>query len=170
MRDATETGAPAADAPRPRAIVPTKLPRGAGKETVTRFSISLPAGLAGHLDQMVARRGFKNRSQAIGEMVRSHLSEVEVETGTGSTAGTISLIYDYRKRGLQAALSEIQHRYYLLIVSSMHVHLEHHHYLEVLLVQGPPGQLHQLADELATCKGVMHRKLQLTAVGIPPLL
>jgi CopG family nickel-responsive transcriptional regulator len=139
-------------------------------EKVVRFSISLPSGLAAQLDRMVGGRGFKNRSQAIGEMVRAQLSELKVETGTGSTAGTISLVYDYRKRNLQTTLSAIQHKYYLLIVSSMHVHLEQHHYLEVLLVQGPPREVRHLADELITCKGVKHGKLQLTAVGIPPLL
>jgi CopG family transcriptional regulator, nickel-responsive regulator len=139
-------------------------------EKVARFSISLPAGLAAQLDGMVGARGFKNRSQAISEMVRARLSELKVESGTGSTAGTISLIYDYRKRNMQTTLSAIQHRYYLLIVSSMHVHLEHHQYLEVLLVQGPPRQVRRLADELITCKGVRHGKLQLTAIGIPPLL
>jgi CopG family nickel-responsive transcriptional regulator len=139
-------------------------------EKVVRFSISLPAGLAAQLDRVVGGRGFKNRSQAIAEMVRTQLSELKVETGTGSTAGTISLVYDYRKRNLQTVLSAIQHKYYLLIVSSMHVHLEQHHYLEVLLVQGPPGEVRRLADELITCKGVKHGKLQLTAVGIPPLL
>jgi CopG family nickel-responsive transcriptional regulator len=102
--------------------------------------------------------------------VRAHLSELKVEAGTGSTAGTISLVYDYRKRNLQTILSAIQHKYYLLIVASMHVHLEQHHYLEVLLVQGPPREVRHLADELITCKGVKHGKLQLTAVGIPPLL
>jgi CopG family nickel-responsive transcriptional regulator len=143
------------------------MPKG---ENVVRFSISLPAGLAAEFDRMVTARGFKNRSQAIAEMVRSQLSELKVEEGTGSTAGTISLVYDYRKRRLQETLSAIQHKYYLLIVASMHVHLEQHHYLEVLLVQGPPKRVHQLADELITCKGVKHGKLQLTAVGIPPLL
>jgi CopG family nickel-responsive transcriptional regulator len=137
---------------------------------VVRFSISLPSGLADQLDRMVGGRGFKNRSQAIAEMVRSQLSELKIETGTGSTAGTISLVYDYRKRNLQNMLSAIQHKYYLLIVASMHVHLEHHNYLEVLLIQGPPRQIRRLADELITCKGVKHGKLQLTAVGIPPLL
>jgi CopG family transcriptional regulator, nickel-responsive regulator len=139
-------------------------------EKVARFSISLPSGLAAQLDKVVGGRGFKNRSQAIAEMVRTQLSELKVEAGTGSTAGTISLVYDYRRRNLQATLSAIQHKYYLLIVSSMHVHLEHHHYLEVLLIQGPPRQIRRLADELITCKGVRHGKLQLTAVGIPPLL
>ena len=137
---------------------------------VARFSISLPSGLAAQLDRMVGGRGFKNRSQAIAEMVRSQLSELKVETGTGSTAGTISLVYDYRKRNLQNLLSAIQHKYYLLIVASMHVHLEQHNYLEVLLIQGPPREVRRLADELITCKGVKHGKLQLTAVGIPPLL
>jgi CopG family nickel-responsive transcriptional regulator len=139
-------------------------------ERAARFSISLPSGLAAQLDRMVRARGFKNRSQAIAEMVRTQISELRVETGTGSTAGTISLVYDYRKRNLQTTLSAIQHRYYLLIVASMHVHLEHHQYLEVLLVQGPPARVRRLADELITCKGVRHGKLQLTAVGIPPLL
>ena len=146
------------------------LPPMGRKDSVVRFGISLPADLADHLDRTVSRRGFKNRSQAITEMLRAQLSEGEISEGTASTAGTISLIYDHRKRNLQATLSEIQHRYYLLIVSSMHVHMEHHNYMEVLLVQGPPNKLRRLADELTTCKGVKHAKLQLTAIGIPPLL
>lgn len=145
-------------------------PQDGPDEGVVRFSISLPAGLAAELGERVGARGFKNRSHAIAEMVRAQLSELRVESDAGSTAGTISLIYDYRKRNLQATLSAIQHKYYLLIVSSMHVHLEQHQYLEVLLVQGPPRQVRELANELITCKGVRHGKLQLTAVGIPPIL
>jgi CopG family transcriptional regulator, nickel-responsive regulator len=146
------------------------IPRMGRKDSVVRFGISLPADLADHLDRTVARRGFKNRSQAITEMLRAQLSETEISDGTASTAGTISLVYDHRKRNLQSILQEIQHRYYLLIVTSMHVHLENHNYMEVLLVQGPQKKLQELADELTTCKGVKHAKLQLTAVGIPPLL
>lgn len=141
-----------------------------GRNGVSRFSISIPADLATQLDEMTARRGFKNRSHAVTEMVRSQLAEFKAEVGTETMAGTISLVYDHRKRNLQSTLSTIQHKYFLAIVASMHVHLEHHNYLEVLLVQGPARQLHQLADELATCKGVKHAKLQLTAVAMPPLL
>ena len=139
-------------------------------EKVARFSISLPSGLASQLDRMVGGRGFKNRSQAIAEMVRSQLSEISVEAGTGSTAGTISLVYDYRKRNLQRRLADIQHQNYLMVVTSTHVHLEHHHYLEVLLVQGPARDLRRLADTLAACKGVKHARLHLTATAMPPLL
>ena len=137
---------------------------------VARFSISLPNDLALQLDRMVDKRGYKNRSQAVAEMVRLQLEELKSAAGTESMAGTISLVYDYRKRNLQNTLSNIQHKYFLLIVTSMHVHLEHNNYLEVLLVQGPAEQLRLLADEFATCKGVKTSKLQLTDVAIPPLL
>jgi CopG family nickel-responsive transcriptional regulator len=140
------------------------------KSTVARFSVSLPADLLDELDEMVRRRGFQSRSQAIAALARDGLVELQSELGNRSMAGTINLVYDYRKRNLQSRLMAIQHKYYLMVVTSQHVHLEHHHYLEVLLVQGPPAKLRELADELATCKGVKYCKLQLAAEALPPLL
>ncbi len=157
-------------APAPADTVGELASRMAKKKKVARFSVSIPADLAAQLDAMVEQRGHKNRSQAVAEMVRAQLVEHRGTQGSESMAGTISLVYDYRKRNLQAALSEIQHKYYLMIVASMHVHLEQHHYLEVLLVQGKVTELRQLVDEFATCKGVKTAKLQLTAFPIPPLL
>jgi len=139
-------------------------------DKVTRFSVSLPESLLDELDEMVRRRGFQSRSQAVAALARDGLVEFASEIGTGSVAGTISLVYDYRKKDLQARLCEIQHRYYLLIVTSMHVHLEHHNYLEVLLVQGPAAELRKLTDELVTCKGVKNGRLNLTAAAMPPLV
>lgn len=139
-------------------------------EKVARFSVSLPAELLDELDGMVKSRGFPNRSHAIAEMARERLLEHSQELGTRSMAGTISLVYDYRKRNLQRQISDIQHQKFLLIVATMNVHLEHHHYLEVLLVQGPARDLRQLADTLAGLKGVKHAKLNLTATAMPPLL
>jgi len=154
----------------PEPVPATKEIVSADPDKVTRLSISIPNELASELDRMVDKRGYKNRSQAVADMVRSQLAEFKSQVGTESMAGTLSLVYDYRKRNLQQTLSAIQHKYYLLIVASMHVHLEHHHYLEVLLVQGSASQLHKLADEFATVKGVKTAKLQLTAHAIPPLL
>jgi CopG family nickel-responsive transcriptional regulator len=138
-------------------------------DKVARFSISLPETLLDELDAMVASRGFQSRSQAVAALARDGLVEFASKVGTGSVAGTISLVYDYRKKDLQARLAEIQHRYYLLIVSSMHVHLENHNYLEVLLVQGAANELRKLTDELVTCKGVKNGRLSLTAAAMPPL-
>ena len=140
------------------------------KETVARFSVSLPASLLDELDEMVKRRGFQSRSQAVAALARDGLVDLQTEIGTKSMAGTINLVYDYRKRNVQARLMAIQHKYYLMVVSSMHVHLEHYHYLEVLLVQGAPKELRNLTNEMAACKGVKYCKLQLAAEAMPPLL
>ena len=137
---------------------------------VARFSVSLPESLLAELDDMVVRRKLPNRSHAIAEMAREQLLDHAQELGTKSMAGTISLVYDYRKRNLQRKLADIQHQNYLMVVTSTHVHLEHHHYLEVLLVQGPARDLRRLADTLAACKGVKHARLHLTATAMPPLL
>src|SRR5450432_118815 len=122
------------------------------KPRLARFSVSLPADLLDELDDMVATRRFPNRSHAIAEMARDQLLEHARELGTKSVAGTISLVYDYRKRNLQRRLADIQHQNYLMVVTSMNVHLENHHYLEVLLVQGPARDLRRLADTLGSCK------------------
>ena len=139
-------------------------------DRLARFSVSLPESLLDELDAMVKRRGYASRSQAVAALARDGLVEYAAQLGTASVAGTISLVYDHRKAGLQARLAAIQHKYYLLVVTSMHVHLEHHHYMEVLLVQGPADQLQTLADELVTVRGVKQGKLSLTATAMPPLL
>jgi CopG family transcriptional regulator, nickel-responsive regulator len=140
------------------------------RPSLARFSVSLPSDLLDELDDMVTRRKLPSRSHAIAEMAREQLIGHAQELGTKSMAGTISLVYDYRKRNLQRQLADIQHENYLMIVTSMHVHLEHHHYLEVLLVQGPARELRKLADTLAGTKGVKHAKLSLTATAMPQLL
>jgi CopG family nickel-responsive transcriptional regulator len=151
----------------PKVIVPAM---SRPQPTLARFSVSLPSDLLDELDDMVVRRKLPNRSHAIAEMAREQLTEHAREVGTKSMAGTISLVYDYRKRNLQRKLADIQHENYLMVVTSTNVHLENHHYLEVLLVQGPARDLRRLADTLAACKGVKHAKLSLTATAMPPLL
>lgn len=139
-------------------------------DKVTRFSVSLPESLLAELDAMVERRGYASRSQAVAALTRDGLVEFANQLGTETVAGTINLVYDHTQKGLQARIAAIQHKYYLMVVTSMHVHLEDHNYLEVLLVQGPADQLRKLADELITVRGVKQGKLTLTATAMPPLL
>lgn len=140
------------------------------KENVERISISIPKSLLKQLDEMVDVRGFDSRSQAITEMINTELAGHGEQLGDKVMAGTITLIYDHSKQQLQSRLAEIQHKYTAEVVSSLHVHLENQHTMEVILVQGPADKLKTIADQLITCKGVKTGKLQLTAIVIPPLL
>lgn len=134
-------------------------------DTATRFSVSLPPALLKQLDQMTAEKGYDNRSQAIADMIRGQLIEHREKTGTGEIAGTITLVYDHHKPHLQASLTNIQHEHHDLILSTVHVHLDHHNCLEVLIVRGKAGAIRKMADELIAAKGVKHGKLTVTTTG-----
>jgi len=139
------------------------------KPTATRISISLPVTLFDELDDMVAKRGYASRSQAISKMISEQLVQHQHELGKGIMAGTITIIYDHAKPGLPTRLLNIQHKWLKEVISSQRVHLENHHTLEVLLVQGPGYRLKQIASELIACKGVKHGYLTVTSTILPPL-
>ncbi|TAN38726.1 MAG: nickel-responsive transcriptional regulator NikR [Verrucomicrobia bacterium] len=134
-------------------------------ERLCRFSISMPATIARQLDALVHTKGYANRSQAVAELVRSRLVEHHQELGDREIAGTITLVYDHHKPHLQAALTDIQHDHHSVIVSTMHVHLDHHNCLEVLVVRGKGAVIRQIADELLAAKGVKHGRLTITTTG-----
>lgn len=146
------------------------MPPSRKKDSVERISISLPKTLLAQLDSMIGRRGFDSRSRAIAEMINAQFAEHSEAQGSQVMAGTITLVYDHSKPNLQSHLSEIQHRHIAEVISSLHVHLERHHTMEVILVQGQVAKLKAIADELITCKGVKTGKLQLSTAILPPLL
>ncbi|MEI6787087.1 MAG: nickel-responsive transcriptional regulator NikR [bacterium] len=135
------------------------------KETVSRFSLSMPAGLVRQLDQMVKAKGYVNRSQAVADMVSAHLVEVQGEDREREIAGTITLVYDHHKRNVQALLTDIQHDHQEVIIATLHVHLDHHHCMEVLAVRGKAAVVRLVADQLIAARGVKHGKLTVTTTG-----
>ena len=62
-------------------------------------------------------------------------------------------------------LLELQHNYHHLILSTMHMHLDHHNCLEVLAVKGMAREVRQVAEKLISVKGVKHGKLTITSTG-----
>ena len=131
---------------------------------MTRFGISLDHGLLKKFDKLVASKGYSNRSEAIRDLIRDLLVREHVEEG-GEAAGTITLIYSHDTRELTDTLTDIQHKYHNMVVSSMHIHLDGHNCLEVLVVRGKAGVIQKVADRLIGTKGVKHGKISLTATG-----
>ncbi len=134
-------------------------------ESVVRFSVSLPPKLLDELDKMSGEKGYDNRSLAIADMIRDQLVEHQKELGNAEIVGTITLVYDHHKQHVQEALTDIQHDHHEVIISAVHVHLDHHNCLEVLIVKGKAGLVKQIADELIAAKGVKHGKLTVTTTG-----
>ena len=135
------------------------------EEQAARFSASLAPQLLRDLDQMTREKGYSNRSLAIADMIRDHLVEHRQKFGNEEIAGTITLVYDHHKQHVQATLTDIQHDHHDVIISTLHVHLDHQNCLEVLVVRGQASTIKQIADELNAAKGVKHGKLTVTSSG-----
>jgi len=130
-----------------------------------RFSVSLPGPLARDLDAMGRDKGYSNRSLLVADMVRDWLVEHRQQLGTHEIAGTITLVYDHHKPHLQDVLTDVQHDHHEVIISTLHVHLDHHNCLEVLVLRGPASHIKRLANTLIGTKGIKHGKLTITSTG-----
>jgi CopG family nickel-responsive transcriptional regulator len=127
-----------------------------------RFGVSMEDALLHQFDHLIARKGYTNRSEAVRDIVRDKLVEESIETEHGNVFGALVFIYDHHKRELEKSLSNLQHNYFENIISTSHVHVDHDHCLEVVLLKGDAKKLKNIAEKLISCKGVKHGRLTLT--------
>ncbi|SHJ11535.1 transcriptional regulator, CopG family [Malonomonas rubra DSM 5091] len=132
---------------------------------LTRFGISIDESLLGQFDEMINQKGYVNRSEAIRDLIRGALVEEEWADDNQQTVATVTLVFDHHTRDLSDKLTEHQHSHHEEIISTLHVHLDHHHCLEVVVIKGPASRVKRIADELIGTKGVKHGKLVATTTG-----
>lgn len=131
----------------------------------TRFGVSLDERLLAKFDRLNGRKGYANRSEAIRDLIRESLVREQWELGDTDAVGTLTLVYDHETRELEERLTELQHAHYRVIVSTLHVHLDAHHCLEVLVLRGKAALLKAIADRLIGTRGVQHGTFSATAEG-----
>ena len=132
---------------------------------VTRFGVSLDEHLLAQFDRVIARKGYTNRSEAIRDLIRDSLVREQWELGSDEVVGTLTLVYNHEVRDLSDKLTDLQHAHYRAIVSTLHVHLDAHHCLEVLVLRGKAKELKSIADRLIGTRGVRHGTFSATAEG-----
>lgn len=132
---------------------------------IVRFGVAMDNTLLDKFDQLILKKGYKNRSEAIRDLVRNNLVEEEWKIGNKETVGTVTIVYSHQVRELADILTELQHHYHTEIISCMHVHLDEHNCLEVLAVKGKSARIKRIADILIATKGVKHGKLVMTTTG-----
>ena len=133
---------------------------------LVRFGVAMDRPLLERFDQLVEERGYANRSEALRDLVRRELDQDAWQRGQ-QTVATITLVYDHHVRELTERLTEIQHDSGSLILSTLHVHLDHHHCLEVIAAKGPARVLKTLAERLLGTKGVVSGDV--VAAALPPV-
>jgi CopG family nickel-responsive transcriptional regulator len=132
---------------------------------VTRFGVSMDGTLLKDFDQLISRKGYRNRSEALRDLIRDNLVQEEWKGGDEETVGTLALVYSHHTRELTRVLTNLQHRFFKTILSTTHVHLDEHNCLEVLILRGKGEDLKKIGDRLIGTRGVKHGKLSLTTTG-----
>lgn len=133
--------------------------------SVIRFGISLENTLLKRFDSLIKKKAYASRSEAIRNLIRDNLVMEEWESVTTETVGTITIVYSHDTRELTDTLTDLQHHYFDSIISSMHIHLDEHNCLEVIVVKGRAKDIKVIADRLIGTKGVKHGKLSVTTMG-----
>lgn len=132
---------------------------------VVRFSVSTDERLLERFDALCAEKGYVNRSEAIRDLIRNTLVEAQWNIGDSLAVGTVTLVYDHHFSDLADKLTEHQHAHYESILSTLHVHLDAHHCLEVVVLRGIANEIKHLAEELIGTKGVKHGTFVATTTG-----
>jgi CopG family nickel-responsive transcriptional regulator len=132
-------------------------------KNVTRFGVSLKSDLLKSLDEYKDIKKFSSRSHTITFIVEEALAN-QASLGNKEVCGALVLIYDHHKADFMSKFVHIQHDYQSVILSSQHIHVDHHNCLETITLRGKPAKLQELADNLISLKGIKHGKLVLTSL------
>ena len=130
-----------------------------------RFGVSMESRLIQAFDRHIADKGYANRSEAIRDLVRENLVQQEWAAGTAETVGTVNIVFDHHHGDITEGLTSLEHEHLHMIVSTLHVHLDHHNCLEVLVLRGKPSDIKRFSDKLISTKGVKHGKLTVATTG-----
>ena len=129
-----------------------------------RFGVSLEKELIDEFDTHIKSKNYPNRSEAIRDLIRQELTRKEWAAG-GTVAGAVVMTYDHHKRELVNKLLDVQHDYQECIISTQHVHLDHHHCLEIIAVRGNARTIETLANAIKSHMGVKQVNMSLAMSG-----
>ena len=132
---------------------------------LSRIGVAIDAELLQKFDDLIATRGYTNRSEAFRDLIRDELVERAWEQPNSNVVGTVTLVYDHHVRLLNEKLTDMQHTHFHNVLSTLHVHLDHDNCLEVLVVRGKASVVKKIADALISTKGVKHGRLTITSTG-----
>ena len=130
---------------------------------IERVGVSLEKELLGAFDKLISAKGYQSRSEAIRDLIRQQLSISRLQNDKAEAVAAVVLVYDHQATALMERLTELQHSHLLQTISSLHVHLDHHDCLEVIVLRGKVGEINKMGEKLISIKGVKLGRINLLA-------
>jgi CopG family nickel-responsive transcriptional regulator len=132
-----------------------------------RIGVSLEDELLEKFDELIAEKGYVNRSEAIRDLIRDALVQRSWSESDAreERVAVVTLVYDHDSSSLAQKLAHIQHENHKAVVSALHVHMDEHNCLEVLVLRGRGKDVISMGEGLASTKGVKYGKLVPATTG-----
>ena len=132
-----------------------------------RIGVALDKELLSKFDKLIDKQGYQSRSEAIRDLVRRQLSEERLQSPKARAVAAVFLVYDHHSTKLSESLIDVQHTHTLgsslQVISSLHVHLDAHDCLEIIVFRGRVGEIREVADSILSMKGVKLGRVNVVA-------
>jgi CopG family nickel-responsive transcriptional regulator len=132
---------------------------------IERIGVSLEKNLLAEFDKFISGKGYKNRSEAIRDLIREHLSQQKLEHKKTPAIGAIFLVYDHHTAHISSVFKKLQHHKPIKTISSIHVYIDRHNCLEILLIRGLACDINSLGEKMISLRGVKHGYINLVAIN-----
>ena len=126
-----------------------------------RVTITIEDALLAELDAFVARQGYQNRSEALRDLARAGMRQLEGPAGDEPCVAALVYVYDHARRDLPNRLAHEFHDHHDLAVATLHVHLDAESCLEVAVLKGAAGAVRHMADHVTAERGVRYGQIVL---------
>lgn len=115
------------------------------------ISVSLSGEELAQFDRLVAHFGYDSRSSAVRDALYHFIAQHRMELSEGALDVVLTLVYAADRH--QDRIREAVHAHGELIRTSLHSHLGKQ-CVDLLVVRGDRGQVHELLDQLTRVKDV----------------
>ncbi len=132
-------------------------------QQIERVGVSLEKVLLSKFDRLIAKKGYQSRSEAIRDLIRQQLSDERLADPKAKALAAVFVVYDHHSTKLMEKLTDLQHHHLLQTISSLHIHLDEHNCLEVIVLKGRVAEINRMADSILSRKGVKLGKINLIA-------
>jgi CopG family nickel-responsive transcriptional regulator len=130
---------------------------------VERIGVSVEKELLSKFDKLITRQGYQSRSEAIRDLVRQRLSDEQTGDPKAKAVAAVILVYDHHSTKLMEKITSLQHSHLLQTISAMHIHLDEHECLEVVVLRGRVGEIKKTAESIVSLKGVKLGRISFVA-------
>lgn len=129
-----------------------------------RVTITIEDELLAALDDLVVRRGYQNRSEALRDLTRAGMRQIDPPVPGAACVAALLYVYDHARRDLPNRLANEFHDHHDLNVATLHVHLDAESCLEVAVLKGATEDVRHMADHVIAERGVRHGQLIVLSV------